>query len=115
LNEPGFIPLFSQLRKAFSADLSIPNMNRADFTEKPAAIVAWIHRTVSRMKVANGFVLLREADFGASSGAPVKFREDVSLDLRMAGWTSLRLPRDKEIYRERLAAARAGEMGGHLA
>jgi hypothetical protein len=67
------------------------------------------------MKITNRFVLLGEMDLGASSGFLVKFRENVCLDLRIAGWASAGLPCGEEIDRERPGAVRTGEMSGHLA
>jgi hypothetical protein len=67
------------------------------------------------MKVTNSFMLLCEMDLGAGRSGFVKFRKDVGFDLRMAGRASAESPDDKKFERERSAAARTGEMGGHLA
>lgn len=113
--KPGFIPLFSQLGKAFCAELSAANVDRADFAEKPAAIVAWIHRTVSRMKVTGSFMLRCETDFGRNRGIFVELRENVGLNLGIACRAPASLPCNKEIYRQRFATVRTGELGEHLA
>ena len=95
--------------------MSAAYANRADFTEEPAAVVARIHRTVSRMKVTNRLATLREADRRPGSGTLVEFRENVGLDLGATRRALTRLPCHKQIYRERFAAARTGEIGGHPA
>ena len=58
-------------------------------------------------------MLLCEVDLGTGRSGFVKFREDVGFDLRMAGRASAEPPGDEEIDRERSAAVRTGEMGGH--
>jgi len=67
------------------------------------------------MKVTNSFMLLCEMDLGAGKRGFVKFRKDVGLDLRIAARAPAGPSSDEEIVRERPAAARTGEMGGHLA
>ena len=88
---------------------------RADFAEEPATVVARIRRTVSRMKVTSRLATLREADRRPGSGILEEFRENVGLDLGTTRRALTRMPCRKQIYRERFAAARTGEMGGHPA
>jgi hypothetical protein len=45
----------------------------------------------------------------------VEFRKNVGLNLRLTCRALARLPCDKQIHRERSAAARTGEIGEHLA
>jgi hypothetical protein len=78
-------------------------------------MVARMHRTVSRMKVTNCLATLREMDDRTGSGIFVEFRKNVGVNLRMTCRALARLPCDKQIERERFAAARTGEIGGHLA
>ena len=107
--------MLSQLRKALCAKLSAANADRTDFAEEPAAMVARMLRTISRMKVTNCLAALPEMDDGPVSGIFVEFRKNVGVNLRMTCRALARLPCNKQIERERFAAARTGEIGGHLA
>jgi hypothetical protein len=84
MHEAGFIPLFSQLGKALRTELPVTDGDYADFAEKPAALIAWVRRTVSRMKVTNGFVLLGKMNARTRRGILMEFGENVGLDLRVA-------------------------------
>jgi hypothetical protein len=67
------------------------------------------------MKVTDCLAAFREMDDRTGSGILVEFRKNVGLNLRMTCRALARLPCDKQIQRERSAAARTGEIGGHLA
>ena len=67
------------------------------------------------MKVTNCLATLREMDDRTGSGIFVEFRKNVGLNLCMTYRALTRLPCHKQIYRERFAAARTGEIGGHPA
>jgi hypothetical protein len=86
----------------------------ADLTEKPTAIVAWSHRTESRMKITNCFVLLREMNSKARRRIPIEFGENIGFHLGMAGRTLARVPWDKQINRQWLTAVRTTQISGHL-
>ena len=88
--------------------------DRTNFAEKPAAMIAWSYRTVSRMKVTDSFVLKRETDGGARRQLFVQFRENVGLNARAACRTLYRLPRIKQIDRQWLTAVRATQICDHL-
>src|SRR5580693_7426645 len=83
-NEPGFILLGSHFCKTLHTEMSDTETDRADFAEKPAAVIAWSYRMVSRVKVTDSFVLKREKDCGARRRFFVAFRENVGLDTRTA-------------------------------
>jgi hypothetical protein len=66
------------------------------------------------MKVANRFVLLRGMNVRSSEGIPIKFGENMSFHLRMAGRALARVPWDKQVNRQSLAAVRTAQICGHL-
>jgi hypothetical protein len=113
-NEPGFILLGSHFCKTLHTEMSDTETDRADFAEKPAAVIAWSYRMVSRVKVTDSFVLKREKDCGARRRFFVAFRENVGLDTRTACRTLHRLPRNKLIDRQWLTAVRATQICDHL-
>jgi hypothetical protein len=88
--------------------------DRADFAEKPAAMIAWSYRTVPRVKVTNSFVLKREMDDGPRRRFLMEFRENVGLNARTACRTLHRLPWNKQIDRQWLTAVRTTQIGDHL-
>jgi len=98
--QPGFIPLSPQLGKALRTELSAANADYADFAEKPAATLAWGHRSVSRMKITDSFLLLRKMDSRMRRGIPIEFRENIGLHLRTAGRALATLPWNKQTYRQ---------------
>ncbi|HXC61692.1 MAG TPA: hypothetical protein VNV63_03375 [Nitrospiria bacterium] len=67
------------------------------------------------MKVTNRLTTLRETDRRPGTGILVEFRENVGLDLGMTGRALTGQPGREQIYWEGFAAARTGEIGGHLA
>jgi hypothetical protein len=67
------------------------------------------------MKVTDCFATPREMDNRTGSGISLEFRKNVGVNLRMTCRALAGLSCDKQIERERCAAARTGEIGGHLA
>jgi hypothetical protein len=81
VHETVFVPLLSQFCEALCTEMFAAETNRADFAEKPAAMVARSDRTVSRMKIADRFVLVCKMDGRTRGGILVKFRENVGFNV----------------------------------